>query len=174
MGERRRVRRRCEALVGALDIPEPFDVGELCARLGARRGRPIRLVPFAMPTDSPCGLWVSAADRDYIFFERATSPLHQTHIVLHEIGHLLCAHDAAPALDGQVSSRLLPDLDPALIERILGRTHYSAVQEQEAEIIASLILERVSARAPEPVRTVRPEDEGIVTRIENVLEQRRE
>jgi hypothetical protein len=164
------VRRRCTALVDELDIPLPFDAHELCARLAARRGRPIRLLPLSLPTDSPCGLWVSANETDYIIYEQATSRLHQEHIILHEVGHLISDHRSAPLLDDETSRLLFPNLDPSTIQRILGRTHYSALEEQQAEMIASLILQQASRWSPEPRRTVPPDAAGIVDRLEHSLE----
>jgi hypothetical protein len=37
-----------------------------------------------------------------------------------------------------------------MIRRVLGRTSYSAAEEQEAEMIASIVLERTGRRAVRP------------------------
>jgi hypothetical protein len=166
----KQLRRRCAVLVDELDIPQPFDAHELCARLAASRGRPIRLLPLSLPTDSPCGLWVSANGTDYIIYEQATSRLHQEHIILHEVGHLISDHQAAPLLDDETSRLLFPSLEPSTIQRMLGRTQYSALEEQQAEMIASLILRQASRWSPEPSWTVPPEAAGIVDRLEHSLE----
>ena len=81
---------------------------------------------------------------DYIVYEAGTSRLHREHIILHEVGHLLSDHGTTTVLEPRTSRALLPSLDPDLVDRVLGRTHYSAAEEQEAELIASLILERAS------------------------------
>jgi hypothetical protein len=166
----KRLRRECAERVRALDIPTPFDVQELCRRLSAARGREIRLLPGPLPPDSPCGLWVSTDRADYVFYEQRTSRLHREHIILHEIGHLLCDHQAAPVLDEEASRLVLPNLDPAMVQRMLGRTHYSAVEEQQAEMIASLVLQQVSRWSPESTRTVPPEAAGLVDRLETSLQ----
>jgi hypothetical protein len=44
----------------------------------------------------------------------------------------------------------MPALPAALVERVLGRTIYTEPQEREAEIVASLILSRVSHWSPPP------------------------
>jgi hypothetical protein len=167
-----RLRRDCAALVDELDIPAPFDVQELCQSLASKRGRSIRLAAMAMPTDGPCGVWVSVNDADYVLYEERTSRLHQEHIILHELGHVVCRHQAAPVLDSETAAFLLPSLDPAMIERVLGRTGYSAHEEQQAEMIASLILQQVSDRSSEPSPTVDPEVTGIVDRLELSLANR--
>lgn len=168
----RRLRRQCATLVAQLDIPVPFDAHKLCDRLARSRGRPIRLVPIALPTGGPCGAWFSVADADYILYEKRTSRPHQEHIIVHEVGHLICHHEAAPVLDSGTIPALLPHLAPELIERMLGRTHYSALEEQQAEMIASLILQQVSTWSTEPDRCVAPEVAGIVDRLELSLQHR--
>ena len=118
---RREVRRRSRALVAGLGIPEPFDMDAFCHSLGERRGRPLRRVPADLPTGSPSGMWVATPDVDYVFFEQRSTALHQRHIVLHELGHILSDHDAPPAMSDATSRVLLPHLDPAMVRRMLGR-----------------------------------------------------
>ena len=163
------VRRRSRALVAALDIPEPFDMDDFCRALGASRGRPLRRVAAELPTGSPSGMWVATPEVDYVFFEQRTTALHQRHIVLHELGHLISNHDAPPAMTDAASRMLLPHLDPAMVRRMLGRTYYSAVEEQQAELIGSLIHERISSWAPEPTWTVDPDVADVVARLERVF-----
>lgn len=38
------------------------------------------------------GCWVRLAGKDYIFYEEHTAHLHQAHIQLHELAHILCGH----------------------------------------------------------------------------------
>lgn len=159
MTSKRELRRRCERIVEQLDLPDPFDIEQLCRRLGAQRGRPIRLLPLRLPVNSPCGMWVSTAAFDAIFYETDTSPAHQILIIAHEIGHLLCEHAAPPVLDRDASRLLLPDLDPELVQRTLGRTNYSALEEREAETIATVLLRR-ACRPGEPAAANLPPDDA--------------
>jgi hypothetical protein len=87
-------------------------------------------------------MWVSLPDEDIIFVEQRTSPLHQDQIGLHEIGHILCRHDAE-SLGADYARQVMPDLDPNMVLRVLGRTSYDAPQEREAELVATLIGERI-------------------------------
>lgn len=129
-------------------MPVPFDTNELCAKVAARRGRPIRLVPMEGLT-GVCGLWVATATTDLIFYEQVTTPPHQEHIILHELSHVLCDHQRAASsassalssLGGQVE-HLLPNLDPEMVHRVLGRAGYTSDEEREAELLASLIRQR--------------------------------
>jgi hypothetical protein len=139
----RRLRRRCERRLQDVPIPHPFDLDELCRGIASRRGRPLRrqAVP-GLSSTAPCGLWISTPAADYIFFDPNTSRLHAEHIVLHELGHMLCGHSLAVDVEGSTLSRLMPDIDPKTIARALGRVSYTTAQEQEAEMLASLIRAR--------------------------------
>lgn len=166
----KRLRRECADRVRQLDIPHPFDIAELCRQLGAARGREIRLLAAPLPPESPCGLWVSTDRADYVFYEERTSQLHREHIVLHEIGHLLCDHEATPVADEEASRLVMPSLDPGMVNRMLGRTHYSGVEEQQAELIASLIREKASRWSHQPNWTIPAEAVGLVERLEGSLQ----
>jgi hypothetical protein len=137
----RRLRRRCEAIASTLPLPVPFDVKELCRLLADDRGKPILLVPTA-GSAKVMGLWVATAAADLILYEESTTPPHQEHIILHELSHLLCGHYRGTLPYAEHMRTLLPNLDPAMIQRVLGRTEYSAAEEQEAELLACLIKQR--------------------------------
>lgn len=149
MRQRKKLWRRCRLLADGLTLPEPFDAEEFVASLAARRGRPIELMPVSAPTGGPCGLLMSTERADYILYPTNTTALHRRHILLHEVGHLLCGHvgsDAGAdgaAIDAAAGRELMPNLSPELIRRVLGRTTYTALEEQEAELLASLIAQRV-------------------------------
>lgn len=165
----RQLRRICAAKVAALEIPSPFDVHEFCRSVQRARGRMIRLIPRALPTGAPSGLCVSTNAGDYIFYESQTSAFHQEHIILHEVGHLLCEHSAPSVSREEVSGLLLPDLDADMVQRVLGRTCYPMWAEQEAEIIASLILAKVEKERRETVSAVSPDVASVVARVERSL-----
>lgn len=166
------LRRRCEALVDALEITVPFDAAAFCERVAADRGRPIRRLPRELPGDGLFGMWVATTDEDLIVYESRTSRPHQDHIILHELGHLLCGHQATPVTGREGTLLLLPDLDPAMVERVLGRTHYSAVEEREAELVASLILQRASRWSLPPSWSVPPDAVAVVQRMEHSMMRR--
>nr|WP_188273724.1 ImmA/IrrE family metallo-endopeptidase [Streptomyces sp. CBMA152] len=128
--------RRCRGIAASLELPVPFDAVELIADAAEQRGRPIELMPIPWTPGVPCGLLVSADQADYIAYAEDTSPLHRQHILVHELSHLLCGHD------GTLSTELTPHLADELVHRVLGRTVYTEPQEQEAELLASLIIQR--------------------------------
>lgn len=115
----------------------------------ARRGRPIELVPISADiTSGPCGTLISTDTTDYVFYTIATPVLHQQHIVLHELGHLLCGHSGGCALQQSVVGKFLPNLPVELVRRVLARSTYDETEEREAELFASLVLHRVGRSGP--------------------------
>lgn len=135
------------ALARQLPIPVPWDRDVFIANIAAERGRSIRLVPTdtAALAGGPCGLWLASDDEDVILHETGTSDYHIDQIVCHEIGHMLLGHGrghaddyAEPAFDRL--DELLPDIDPATVRAILGRTDFRADQERDAEMFASMIM----------------------------------
>ncbi|QES47314.1 hypothetical protein DEJ50_05205 [Streptomyces venezuelae] len=136
-----KLRRRCQTILGHLDLTEPFSVDALCARMAEQRGRPILLHPLPREAAESgiCGLWVGTDSTDFVFYEAQTSPLHREHIVLHELGHILFGHNALADMDPAADLQENPE---AVVPRVLGRTNYTTRQEQEAEMLASMIRAR--------------------------------
>ena len=147
----RELRRRCDGLVRALvevgGIPDPFTIDEFIAKLAARRGRRIELRPNDYVPGGACGMWLKLADVDIIIYAR-TAPLHEEHIVLHEVGHMLGEHSGHAGGNDHFIRILMPDLDPAMVRSLLSRGSYTDAEEQEAELFATLILERAADRRP--------------------------
>ena len=141
------LQRRCEARLRALDLPRRIELPALVERVSALRSRRIVVCPTG-GRPAPCGLWIAAPGRDYIFYEAETTPLHQAHIVLHELAHLLCGHQSAQVLEPSLLRLLVPDLEPSVLERVLRRASYDTEQEQEAEVLASLLLQRLGPAEP--------------------------
>ncbi|MFJ8162631.1 hypothetical protein ACIRBY_17145 [Streptomyces sp. NPDC096136] len=140
-----------------MDLTHPFSLDALCARIADRRGRPIRLHPLPREAaeSGVCGLWVGTETVDYVFYEAHTTPLHREHIVLHELGHILFGHHS---LEGEENGGHAPV--------VLGRTNYTTRQEQEAEMLASMIRIRTSGAArPRPV----PGPRGALARLESAM-----
>ncbi|WP_079407188.1 toxin [Streptomyces sp. 3211] len=163
--------------IAELDLPQVTDVAELCRHLGEVRDRPITLVPMQMPSSHPCGMWVAARDEDLIFYDANTTGAHQEHIILHELGHIICCHRGAGGLDEAAARLLFPNLDPELVRDMLLRATYDDVQEQEAEIIAYLLSQRMgdaeqrhgTEPAAEPGEDGNPARSATLSRIERTL-----
>ncbi len=143
------LRESCAKALREIKLPYPFSVEAFCSQLGQQRNRPLHLHP--MPDRSAlsgvCGVWVATEGDDHIFYESRTSRVHQEHIILHEIGHVILGHQMrgdgiGDGLSAGVDA-FLPDLRTRSIRHFLGRTDYTTRQEREAEMLASLIGVRV-------------------------------
>ncbi|MFD0415283.1 hypothetical protein [Streptomyces sp. NPDC127108] len=88
---------------------------------------------------------------DFIIFEAKTTRPHQEHIIAHELAHIICGHRSSSPLDEATARLMFPDLNPALVRDMLARTEYSEIQEQEAEMTASLIIATRIDRATPPL-----------------------
>ncbi len=88
-----------------------------------------------------------------IAYDSGTTDFHIDQIIAHEVGHMVLGHDAGTASPAGIE-RLLPDIDPALIRRVLGRSEFRDDQEDEAEQFGDLFLSGVSRwRASRPMRS---------------------
>ncbi|WP_037363964.1 toxin [Amycolatopsis orientalis] len=164
----RRMRDEGARRIAELGLPPKYDLATLCARLGEIRERPITLVPLPMPASHPCGMWVAARGEDLIFFDANTTGAHQEHIILHELGHIICCHRGSGLLDDESARSLFPNLDPDIVRDMLMRATYDDAQEQEAEIIAFLLSERMGTPAKPIEETPKP-GEKPMDRIERSL-----
>ncbi|MDF3290512.1 toxin [Streptomyces silvisoli] len=169
-GDIRRLRRLSESLLNRLNLPDKCDIPTLCELLSQERGRPLHLVPLAMGAAHPCGMWLALDVADLVVFEADTSRLHRDHIIAHELAHMICGHRDVNQPEKAGLEQLFPDLDPRRVHEMLGRTSYSSQEEQEAEILASLILERVTRPPKEPVWKVPPAEAQTVARIDRTLQ----
>lgn len=123
-----------------LGLPGGFTVARLAEALAHKRGRPLRLRPEPLPVAGLSGGLLVTRDIDFIAYQSNTTPMHQDHIVCHEFGHLLAGHETV-VMTGQDALRLLaPNIDPAVVQRMLGRTCSSEHAEREAEHIADLLM----------------------------------
>jgi hypothetical protein len=107
----------------------------------------------------------------HLALESRTSALHQEHIILHEVAHLLCEHQ--PVISHhEIGGLLCPDLERHVIERVLGRTCYATWAEQEAELIASLILTKAERHPDEVACAIAPDVAPVVARVARSLGHR--
>ena len=170
---RRRCRNRLDEMrARGFEVPKPLDAAELCRRTSACLDQPITLVGVEMPTGAPFGLTFFTDAGLVIAYEERTSELHQNLIVAHEIGHAMFGHGTAVVDDAEASQLLLPSLRPSLVNRVLARTGaYDRVAEQEAEMIATLLLEEASRADPsdDPV-LLDPESAEVYERLRSTFE----
>lgn len=138
---RNRGRRRISSATrAALHLmPADGDLDELLRNLAHQRGRPITVLEHQPHTSGlPSGLWVKAVDGDLIMVEAGTGPSRRALILSHEIAHMLLGHDGACEASDLVL-QAAPDLNPALVERVLHRDNYATGDESDAEEVATLV-----------------------------------
>ena len=106
-------------------IPSPWNARALCDDLAALRRRPIHLVPgsrFGWWFDH---LWIAGDRADHIVWADRSSPVHQRHGILHELGHLVLGHTGLAVEPGSDLAALRP------------RLGYDTRDEVEAECFAT-------------------------------------
>jgi len=168
------IRARCEPRVAVLlqHVPEPWDVNVFLDRLERFRGRDIDLCEVSWTAGESTGAWRRRRDHDVIVYPANTSSLHQDHIILHEVGHLVCEHRGRCVLSLHEAQRRAPHLAPAAFAHLLDRVAVQA-EEHQAEAIATMLLARVS-RQPRRWRRHVPLDASTaatVTRLTSVFDQ---
>jgi hypothetical protein len=144
-----RRQRRLRAVAARYATAGPFSVDALCRVISAQRGRPLHVHPLNVPPSAglnACGMWIATDVADHVFVEHRTSRFHQEHIILHEIGHMLCDHVTEDLPSALTDALRAGEVDTGLARQVLARTSYTTGQEQDAELVASLILERVARR----------------------------
>lgn len=168
---RRRSQERVRKLDEAVGIPRPFDLNTLLDRLERHRGRPIDLHETEKTSGGPCGLWIQERERDVIAYAADTSAVHQSHIVLHEVGHMISDHPGDCMLTVGAAQELAPTVRPELIQHMFARSTYTAFEEQEAEMIACLIRLTATERRPSQLtaRPLAPADAQYFSRVEQIF-----
>jgi len=163
------MRRRARTLVESLDLPAPCDLVTLRDKVSAERNRPIRLVPLAMHGSGLSGLWLETDDADLVVYEATTGAQHRNHIIAHEFSHMLCGHTSTEAVTDQAATLLFPDLDPGLVRRMLGRGGYADRDEQEAEVVATIMMERLGRSDPGAADELPAAEADVLARIQKSL-----
>jgi len=133
-----RLARRLMPLDGNLD--------DFIASIARHRGRPITLVQLdRRPSDDLSGLWLATESADYIIVDPTATPSRRALIVCHEIAHMLLGH-RGDLTTSQLLATTAPDLNCALVARVLGRHAYGSADEQAAEEMATVVAAERSQR----------------------------
>ncbi|ANZ15064.1 hypothetical protein HRD51_33640 [Streptomyces sp. A1-5] len=149
------MRRRCKQLIKELRLPASTDLRGICDIVAARVERPVHLVPMSLG-GVVSGMTATTDDGYWVFYELKTSPWHQTHIVLHELSHLLLGHAQDPAVTEDALRMWTPSVDVATAMRRMGLTMgfarhhgYDNLAERETEVLGTLLMEHVVPSAVE-------------------------
>lgn len=144
-------------------VPHPFTRDAYQAVLSDVVGTTIRLVPFSATAPgqvtSLTGMTVPLANTIYIFYRSDASPVHQLHVIHHELFHVLAQHPGIPVSDRQLKDALidllkveLPHLNADLIRHLVGRGctsgHSDDRDERDAEKFAIAVAQRLGLTTP--------------------------
>ncbi|WP_404868450.1 ImmA/IrrE family metallo-endopeptidase [Kitasatospora griseola] len=151
----------CEKRIGELLplLPHRFTEGELVQAVSTLIGRAIVVEPRDMKGNFACGLRERYSDHEVISFERNTSPLHRIQIIAHELGHILWGHKGSISLSDIPSDEELADMIDWSVLGISARTSYDSQEEQEAELMATLIIQRMYRATVMPAQRPTAADE---------------
>ncbi len=116
-----------------------FTLPGFIAWVEKERGKAIQMTAWTMPA-TIFGAWMEAEDIDYIFYYGDAIPLHKAHIQLHELAHMLCGHETIRVTNEALASILMDEFSAA---NLLLRSTKSNQEEQEAELLTSLIQEQL-------------------------------
>jgi hypothetical protein len=167
-GLRARCHQRVDDLLQHTGVPYPWDINQFLDRLERHRGRDIDLCAITWTAGGSCGAWQQHRDHDVIAYAGNTSGVHQDHIILHEVGHMISQHRGRCVLSEQEAQRIAPDLAPAAFAHLLDRSTGEA-EEHEAEMIASLIHQRARVRPQLALGALAPAAARRLTRVEYIF-----
>lgn len=135
-----------QALVAELGLGGVFDTTRLAQLVAAKRVRPVEMQPYPekVVQDArqkgetlPYGMWINNASTDYVFYHTDTTPTHQEHIKLHELGHMFCGHKGPQLPEHETDE---PELGPEAMARAIKRADgFETEQENAAELFAYLV-----------------------------------
>lgn len=141
------------SLMSGIDY-QSFSIHSLVRKIAEFQGRPIVLCSLAMPEQTDYGMWIAGPSFDFVFFERETARVHQDHIIMHELAHMLLGHKTAP-ISEELEAELLecksfsviydtPDA-AEMLRRSMAELH-ERLREREAEALATLIQNEIIRR----------------------------
>ncbi|EFV15050.1 ImmA/IrrE family metallo-endopeptidase [Segniliparus rugosus] len=110
--------------------------------------KPVRLRRADFGATEIFGIWLELPESHTILFDESASPAHQSHIIQHELGHILLGHRSVSALR----------CDRQPVEQCRLMLRHNPVDEREAEAEAFAIqmtrmLQTESWRHPVPAET---------------------
>lgn len=134
MNETALLRAACEARLDALELPWPLDLDTVTKIVAEQIGRSVEVVEAAEQDASGAlsGLALLIGDQQAIVaYDRELVGLHRIQVILHELAHLLCGHR--------------PLSIEELARGVVGHHGYRSGDEDEAEMLASLMYVRCTA-----------------------------
>jgi hypothetical protein len=163
---RQELHQRCTKKVRDLGFPvdQTLTISDVCEIISERTARPIAIYSLELPEGMPDGILYRGEESDVILFEERLTPIHRRHVILHELGHLVCGHLPA-GRPGETTQHLLPSLATELVGRMLCRAHDGTESETEAEYVGSLLGQKVTSLEAGRPCPVPPGQQALVARL---------
>jgi hypothetical protein len=120
---------------------EQFSLDDFVVHIQEIRGRNILLIPYPFAPEIT-GLWIPRKSIDFIFYKSNTHMIYQTHIILHELAHMLLDHPLKP-IRQIISPAILMEfgIEPhGYLRAIYGQKD---IYEKEAEAFVHLVQQQV-------------------------------
>lgn len=136
-----------------------FDMAKLVHKVEQSRGRKIFI--FNMSLAPLYGAWLSDKEypHEYIFINSHLSILHQLHVQLHEIGHIICGHQTR-FITGQdmalLEYAIKTKTASAFLTELLAYNPYDTPQKQLSETEAEAVAVVVHTQLLQSSRTQTP------------------
>jgi hypothetical protein len=138
-------RSKGEKILRDLDYDfKAFTIDTFIARVSKVKGRRIRTTAWDMPPGL-FGAWLIDGDEqvDYIFYRQNVPPIHQIHIQLHELAHILSDHPTLQVRCDPMGVVIMSENDLPRGRRIRQFMERSDEIEQEAEVLVGLIQSQI-------------------------------
>ena len=181
-GENTEAYERAARLVELLPFRRPWSLDSFLAAIGVMIGTPITVgaLPDLVARENITGLWVPNPMMHSIFVPASATGKYREHLVCHEIGHIVMAYTHTSAeireMLGATLARIAPRLPRKFVEHrdppqfCYARTSFMHPIEQEAEWLATLIMDRASeVRQPLYPATMSAQDQAFLGRIAELL-----
>lgn len=114
-----------------------FNLNDFIEHIQGIRRRDILLIAWSFDHDLSA-LWIRAETADYVFYNAEHHVIHQTHGILHELGHIVLAHHCHPIKE-VLPANLLAQLklaEPQGHTRMAAPRFLNSSDEEDAEAFA--------------------------------------
>lgn len=121
-----------------------FSIQGLICHVSKLKGREIVTIPWVMPA-TVFGAWMSDDEesKEYIFYRDNVPVIHQVHIQLHELSHLLLGHPTLRINRKKIAEVFSKKASLPFADLLRLRSPRQTECETQAEVLATLIQERV-------------------------------
>jgi hypothetical protein len=121
-----------------------FSIQGFISYIGEMKRREIITIPWAMPA-TIFGAWMSDDEepKEYIFYRDNVPTIHQVHIQLHELSHLLLGHPTLRINRKKIAEVFEEKASLPFADLPRLRSPKQTECETQAEVLATLIQERV-------------------------------